>query len=128
VSEVVLDSSALLAVLNEEPGAEQVELKVADGAFITTVNLAEVITRLQNRGLDENEISRALLTVDHVPIDFTEEMARTTGLLYAATRHAGLSLGDRACLALAIERGLPVLTADRAWQDLDLGIAVVLIR
>ena len=125
----VLDASALLCLLNGEPGAERVAA-VLPRAVISAVNLAEVATKLNDLGADADE-ARALLAPLHlvvVPLD--EDMALAVGALRAATRAHGLSLGDRACLALATLRGAMALTADKAWKDAgeSVGVAVELLR
>lgn len=127
MSKVVLDTSAVVAAIRNEPGAATV-IGLPDDALVSTVNLAEVVTRMAEEGLSEPTIhdSLALLTFDTVPFD--EVLAWRTGLLRPITRHLGLSLGDRACLALAMTLDVPVLTADRLWASLDLGIDVRLIR
>ncbi|MEI7610034.1 MAG: type II toxin-antitoxin system VapC family toxin [Rhodospirillaceae bacterium] len=126
MSKAVLDSSAVLAVLLEEAGAERVE-RVLPGALVSAVNLAEVVSKLCERGMPADEVLLAVaaLGVDIVP--YEGEQARLTGELRPRTRAAGLSLGDRACLALARLRGLPALTADAAWVGACDG-EVVLIR
>lgn len=132
MSSSVLDASALIAVLNGEPGGAYVEQAITKGAAISTVNLAEVVTRLVQRGLDREAVDEALSETPLEVVPFDEDQAYRTGLLQPATRPAGLSLGDRACLALAEQRGLPALTADRAWATLQLdtqvGIQVDVIR
>lgn len=124
---VVLDSSAVLAVLWAEPGAVEVMTRL-ERARISAVNAAEVVSRLVERGASDAAAEAAIpdLMVEVVPFDAAQALA--AGLLRRATRPAGLSLGDRACLALAQAEGLPALTADRAWGDLHLGIAVEVIR
>ena len=126
MSKAVLDSSAVLAVLLEEAGADRVE-SVLPGALLSAVNLAEVISKLCERGMpaDEVLIAVAALGVDIVPYD--GEQARLTGELRPRTRAAGLSLGDRACLALARLRLLPAMTADAAWLTVSES-EVILIR
>jgi ribonuclease VapC len=118
---LVLDASALLAYLRDEPGAELVAEAIADGAVISTVNLAEVFSRSADRGADPAKIAVKLtqsglldgaITVEH----FTTADAIDAARLRPLTRDAGLSLGDRACLALARRLGTPALTADTAWQ------------
>ena len=124
---LVLDSSALLCLLNGETGAE----RVAEGlpsAVIGAVNLAEVVTKLRERGLSREEVEEALggFNLDVRP--FTALQAYSTGHLRQVTRSQGLSLGDRACLALAVELGAPALTADQAWGKVEAGAAVEVIR
>jgi ribonuclease VapC len=124
----VLDASALLALLNGEPGSEQVTSVIADGAAISAINLAEVVTKLSEIGIPEALIHDALDLLGLEIVDFDVEQAYQVGLLRPLTRHAGLSLGDRACLALAKQLGLPALTTDRVWEGLDIGVAVQMIR
>ena len=125
--EAVLDSSAVLAAIRGEPGAELVEPLLAM-APISAVNYAEIVSRLVDFGSSPEDAIEAAghLGLDVRPLDVSG--AAAVGALRAATRSRGLSLGDRACLALAKQLGLPVFTADRAWAELDLGIEVVLIR
>ena len=101
-----------------------------EGALISAVNLSEVVARLTDRGLSEEAIGRSIGLLGVPCIPFDETAAYSAGMLRPASRAAGLSFGDRACLALGRERNLPVLTADRAWSGLDLGpgIEVVLLR
>jgi PIN domain nuclease of toxin-antitoxin system len=101
---------------------------VQEGALISTVNVAEVVDRLALTGEPEQSIRTVLdwLALELVPFD--QEQAIQTGLLRPLTKMAGLSLGDRACIALARQTGLPVVTADRIWASLQLGVTVHLIR
>ena len=101
---------------------------IRDGAVILSVNLAEVVTTMVNRSMSDVDIRRILHAVDLVVVPFDEELAYRAGLLRSATRSAGLSLGDRACLALAERLGVPALTADRLWGTLQLGIQIEVIR
>lgn len=126
MSEAVLDSSAVLAILHQEPGAETVKA-VLPNAIMSAVNLAEVITRLAERGLTGQPARTAIDALRISIIDFTKEQAELTGDLRPATRAAGLSLGDRACLALSQLRGIPALTSDSAWATLK-GFDVIMIR
>ena len=123
----MLDASAILALLNREPGAEYVE-RYVDEAAASAVNIAEAGARLSDLGITDFNIRQAIddLSIDVIPFD--EGQAHDSSLLRAATRHKGLSLGDRACLALARRLGLPALTADRIWAELDVGVEVRLIR
>ena len=123
----VLDASAVLALLFGEAGTETVEDHL-DGAAISAVNVAEVAARLADHAIGEAE-TRSYLNVLAIPVvDFDEELAYSSGQLRQDTRQHGLSLGDRACLALAIREGVPAITADRAWAELDLSVEVVVIR
>jgi ribonuclease VapC len=127
VNSFVLDASALLALLNAEQGAEIVQDLLPDAVF-STVNLAEVITRLSAVDMPENEIRDALALLGLETIPFDEEQAYLAGLLYPQVHPFGLSLGDRACLALAKSLTVAAVTADRAWKDLNIGIEIQLIR
>ena len=127
MSEMILDASALIAVLAEEAGSERVEPHLY-GAAISCVNLSEVIAKFVDKGLAAKDAA-ALTTglgLDVHPFD--EPQAVRAGQLRTATRALGLGLGDRACLALALELGRPVLTADREWSRLRLGIEIHSIR
>jgi PIN domain nuclease of toxin-antitoxin system len=128
VSDAVLDASALLALLNGEPGQEVVAQALGGGAVVGAVNFSEVVASLVGAGMPAEAVREALdgLELDVVAFDLTQAYA--TGLLRSATRDLGLSLGDRACLALAALRQLPALTADRAWASLDVGVAIRVIR
>ena len=124
---IALDASTVLAVINREPGAEMVQNVWTDAA-ISAVNYSEVIAKLVETGLDDAEaigILEALPITVHA-LDVAQ--AQRAGLLRRQTREHGLSLGDRACLALAMMLGLPAMTADHGWIDLDLGIKIVVIR
>ncbi|MBI2322412.1 MAG: type II toxin-antitoxin system VapC family toxin [Chloroflexi bacterium] len=124
----VLDVSAVLAYLKREPGYEQVRDAIAAGAAISTTNLAEVYARIVASGRPLDAVAARLLALGLQPEPFTEEDARTSASLYPQTQPLGLSLGDRACLALGRRLGLPVLTADRAWLDASPDIRVLLLR
>ena len=124
---VVLDASAVLAVINNEPGAERVQDGWTD-ASISAANYSEVIAKLVDIGLDDTDTIGILDALPLTVHDVDVAQARQGGWLRRQTREYGLSLGDRACLALAVSLGLPVMTADRAWMNLDLGIQVIVIR
>lgn len=127
MTEVVLDSSAVLARLFGEPGAEAVAAAI-DSSFLSAANYAEIISKLIDKGFDPADARDAAvqLRCEVVPAD--QERATTAGALHARTRRKGVSLGERFCLALAQEMELPALTADRRWKDLDIGVEVTLIR
>lgn len=124
----VLDSSAVLAIVFEEEGAEIVLAQVAEGAVLGAVNLAEVATKLVDMGYSPEELDTTLSAFATASPVFDRELAMSTGRLRAVTRDAGLSLGDRACLALAMRESAVALTADRAWQKIDTDIQIELIR
>ena len=127
MSEIVLDASALIAVLREEPGAEAVEA-VLDDAAISTVNLSEVQAKLVEHGTPPDIAWSWLVDLDLDVLDFDAPQARVAGDLRALTRSRGLSLADRACLALARILGAPAMTADRAWSGLEVGVGIRTIR
>jgi PIN domain nuclease of toxin-antitoxin system len=124
----VLDSSAVLALLNREPGAEQLTAELLSVAACSTVNLAEVHSKLVSLGLSEREAWAAATSPVNEFVDFTATHAQLAGDLVRQTRPLGLSLGDRACLALGIDLGVPVYTADRLWKKLRLPLQINLIR
>jgi ribonuclease VapC len=128
VSRIVLDASALLAILNGEAGADKLTPRLLSDATASTVNLAEVQSKLVARGLDPDDAWEAAISPVREPEPFTKEQARIAGSLVAQTRPLGLSLGDRACLALGIALGAAVYTAEQSWKGLRLGIRVHLIR
>ncbi len=123
----VVDATALLAWLHDEPGAERVAA-VLDGALMSAVNWSEVVQKLLQRGayIEGMDADAVELGVTIEP--FTAAHAAAGARLWAKTRKAGLSLAERACLALAQDRALPVLTADQAWMALGLDTEIVLIR
>lgn len=128
MSKAVLDASAVLAILNSEPGAEKLPLQSLGDAVVSTVNLAEVQSKLVSTGIAPEDAWQAATSPVQEIAEFTAEHAKIAGSLTALTRALGLSLGDRACLALAIAMKAPVYTADRTWKTLRLGIAIHLIR
>jgi ribonuclease VapC len=124
---VVLDTSAILAALQLEKGGMRV-YEVDAARFVSTVNIVEVWTKLTDAGKSSIEIEESLRLIDMTEVDFTSEQARFAGGLRATTRRAGLSVGDRACLALAAEMGAIAMTADKIWADVELPVRVELIR
>ncbi|MGB5775931.1 MAG: type II toxin-antitoxin system VapC family toxin [Sedimenticolaceae bacterium] len=123
----VLDASALLALFHDERGADRVEAAL-EGALISTVNWAEVIQKSVSHGVTVEGMHEELLGTGVTFEVFTLAQAEIAGKLWSATRRLGLSLGDRACLALGLERSSPVMTADRAWKKLRLEVAIDFIR
>ena len=133
ISSSVLDASALLAYLRDETGADHVADAIADGATISTANLAEVLSRVAVHGADPRRVARQLadrglldgaVAVEPLTTEDAVEIARLRPL----TRDRGLSLGDRACLALAKRLDVPAVTADTAWSSLDLSVELRRIR
>ncbi len=124
---VVLDAPALLCLLNGEGGAERVA-QALPAAVIGAANLAEVVGKLRDRGLSVGEVAEVLgsLHLDVRPL--TPAQGYAAGHLRPATRSLGLSLGDRACLALAAELGAPALTANKAWAGAETGVKIEVIR
>ncbi|MFN2322574.1 MAG: PIN domain-containing protein [Trueperaceae bacterium] len=124
----VLDASAVLALLGDEPGAERVAAAIVGGAAIGAVNLTEVLTKLSDIGMPRAAAEDALEGLGLEVVAFDADAARAAAALREPTRARGLSLGDRAAMALAAARGAQVLTADRAWVDAVPEIEVVLVR
>jgi PIN domain nuclease of toxin-antitoxin system len=126
---VILDVSAILAFLLAEPGQERVATALLEDATMTTVNFAEVATKYVLRGAKERARTLAeRLPVTLIPVD--QDLALRAALMADLTRPAGLSLGDRVCLALGQRTGQTVLTADRAWLGVAqaVGARVELVR
>lgn len=127
MAEVVLDASVVLAAILEEPGHESV-LELRDAALISAVNVAEAQSRLFDRGFDRASIDASFGLLNMTVVDFDAELAATSADLRASTRVHGLSLGDRACLALAVQREAVALTTDRAWAKLDSDFDIRVVR
>jgi ribonuclease VapC len=124
----VLDASALLALLQNEPGAEVVASRLPQ-CVMSAVNLSEVVAKLVDHGLPEVDLRAAIEVLDIDVREFDTEAAYAAGELRRITPDAGLSLGDRACLALALRLGTAAVTADRAWAALAGGaLRIELIR
>lgn len=127
---VILDASALLAFLYAEPGQVIVAEVISAGAKILTVNVAEVVAVMVRDGLDSAGVGAAVADLPIEIVDFDFDLALSCGRLIAQGKKFGLSLGDRACLALAMRSGEAVLTADLVWLNLAdvLGIDVRALR
>jgi ribonuclease VapC len=129
----VLDASALLAYLQDENGSELVSEAIGRGSYVSSVNWAEVLSKLAQHGIDPNKTVKTLkeegvLGEGIVVVPFEESQALEVAKLYPVTKAKGLSLGDRACLSLALARSVSVLTTDRAWGDLKLKAKIIFIR
>ncbi len=129
----MLDASALLALLRQEPGAQAVVEAMAQKAAISVVNWAEVLSKMSDLGMDPDEVvadfrQRGTLGVDLVVLPMGSEVGLEIARLRPLTRQGGLSLGDRACLCLARSLGVSALTTERTWAELRLEVSVQVIR
>ncbi len=127
MNSVVLDASAIIAFLLQEPGAAIVGEYLTDG-IASAVNIAEVGARLSDLDMGDVQIRRSMSVLGLEIRPFDLEAAYAVAVMRAKTRNKGLSLGDRACLALANQLGVPALTADRVWAELDIDVEIQLIR
>lgn len=124
----ILDASALIAYLTNERGTDIVEEAIRTGAIISTVNLSEVAAKLHTHGEKKEELRNILQRLTISVITFDEEQAYCAGDLFIQTRQAGLSFGDRACLALTKVKQGTALTSDTAWARINVGVPIELIR
>ncbi|WP_342453155.1 type II toxin-antitoxin system VapC family toxin [Jiella mangrovi] len=123
----MLDSSAVLAYLWNEPGSETLRPHMRDGR-ISSVNVVEVVSKLIDHGLTGDAAKLMLAGLDLATVPFDRSQAQLAGTLRSQTRRLGLSLGDRACLALALLEKARIITADRAWSKVSLGLEIEVIR
>ena len=128
MSRVVLDASVLLAVLNGEPGAEKMTPQIMSAAAASTVNVAEVHGKLVQRGISSDDAWTATSGVIDEAVAFSADQAKTAGDLVGQTRPLGLSLGDRACLALGVTLRSPIYSADKSWKKVHVGVPIHIIR
>jgi ribonuclease VapC len=124
VAPTVLDSSALLALFNDEPGATVVERALQGACVVSAVNHTEVLTKLLDKGLSASDAASVMLSVAVQVVDYDNAQSVDAAWLRSATRSVGLSLGDRACLALARSLSGPVLTADKPWMGIAQAVSV----
>ncbi len=127
MSEIVVDASALLAILENESHAKRWLANIQTSA-ISAVNFSEVVAKLAEAGMPLPEIREVLEPLGLQVVPFEVRQAYDAGLLRPQTKKLGLSLGDRACVALARHLKVPVLTADRAWAKLEVGTEIRLVR
>jgi len=127
MTKIVFDSSAILALLKMESGHEIVS-KNLEQAIVSSVNFCEVVSFLSKKTQKQDEMIKFLTETFDCIEDFNIEQAIIAGSFISITKDYGLSLGDRACLALAKYKNIPVLTADKTWGKLNLGIKIKLIR
>jgi ribonuclease VapC len=123
----VIDASAFIALLEQEPGWERVA-EAVDGAYMVAANYSEMVGHYAERGMPIEEIHALLEPFGLRIFPMDQALAEIAGLMKPATRNLGLSLADRACLALAKQKSLPVYTADRVWGKLSAGIQIIVIR
>lgn len=129
MNKIVLDASALLAILHEERGSEvfSQQFSLLENATMSAVNVAEVYGKLVGSGILSDDAWAAVIATVAEIADFDTQQAKIAGSMVPQTRPLGLSLGDRACLALGIALKAPVYTADKAWKKLSLGVAIQII-
>lgn len=127
MSEVVLDASALLALVQDEPGSEHVRPMIPRAAM-SAVNFGETVQRLRRGGMPIESVTLLLTTLVPEPVAFDKATAYVAASIHEKTRGQGISFGDCACLALALMRGVPAVTAERKWDKCDVGVEVMRIR
>jgi ribonuclease VapC len=128
MSSAVIDASVILAILFQERGADKMTDEIMTGVVASTVNLAEVQSKLVNMGHDPDRAWKDALLFETDPEPYTADQAKIAGSLIAKTEKYGLSLGDRSCLALAISLKAPVYTTEQLWKKLNVGIPIHVIR
>jgi PIN domain nuclease of toxin-antitoxin system len=128
MNEVVFDASAMLVSLNHERGEEKITRELLAHSVASTVNIAEVHSKLVKRGGDPDEAWDDALSAVATVEPYTNEHAKIAGSLITTTEKYGLSLGDRSCLALAIALKAPVYTTEQLWRNLKVGIPIHVIR
>jgi ribonuclease VapC len=127
LTEYVLDASALLALVNGEPGADKVRPLMAQ-SIISAVNFCETVHQLRRRGLPVETVRATLTPLVPSPVPFDETMAYVAASIHERTREQGISLGDCACLALALSRSVPAVTTEKKWEECDVGVEILRIR
>jgi PIN domain nuclease of toxin-antitoxin system len=128
VIKTVVDSSVVIAYLRREPEWESLEHHLSGVCLISTVNLTEVIGKLREKRVESATVDIIIDRLGLTVVPFDETQARWAGELRLVIRHPGLSLGDRACLALASVQGLTAITTDKAWGQLEIGVKVRIVR
>jgi len=127
LSEYVLDASALIALVNQERGGDKVQ-PLMPHAVISAVNFCETLQCLRRGGMPLESVTLALNPLVSLPIPFDESLAYVTASIHERTRDHGLSFGDCACLALAMSRKVPAVTAEQEWKKVDIGVEIINIR
>lgn len=124
---VVLDASALLAYLQDEKGGDVIDGLLSD-SIMSCVNWSEIMQKAISKQIDTNGMQEEFAILGLTVVPFTIAQAELAAKLWQVTKNHGLSLGDRACLSTAIDKNMPVYTADKAWQSLNISIQIVCIR
>lgn len=128
MSKVVFDASALIVLFAKEKGYELIKTHLKD-AIISSINIAEVYKYcIEVQNLTKDEANSLIKLADIKIVDFSQEQALITAELVHKTKQYGLSLGDRACIALAMLKNHPVLTCDKIWQKVDVGLEFIMAR
>lgn len=128
MTKIVFDSSALIALLAKEKGYELVKNHMRD-AIISTVNIAEVYKYcIETQKIPLNETRKIIKLLGIKIIDFDDDQAAINADLVSKTKKYGLSLGDRACIALAVIRNHSIITCDKIWQEVDMGVELIMVR
>lgn len=125
-SRVIFDTSALFAIINKEKGYELAESVLAKSSM-SSVNVSEVVAVLTRAGLTPRDIREIIEESIPYIIDFDEEIAFTAGVIISESKSLGLSLGDRACIATGMVKGMEIYTADQVWTKLDIPSAKIKI-
>ena len=128
MNKIILDASAILAVINGEPGHERLTPELLSIAAASTVNLAEVQAKLVSRGWDPDEAWEDATSPVREIVPLDEDLAKSCGSLIAQTRTLGLSLGDRACLATGIQLKATIYTAEASWKKLSISVPIIVLR
>ena len=128
MNNVVLDASAMLAVIHRERGYEKLTPQLLARSIVSTVNLAEVQSKLVTSGWPPDQAWEDATSLVQQVLPFTSDHAQTAGNLIVETRALGLSLADRACLSIGLELKAPIYTADRSWKNLKLDLQIHVIR
>jgi ribonuclease VapC len=127
LTDCVLDASALLALINNEPGGENVRPYLAQ-AVMGAVNFCETVQRLRRGGMPVEAVNLALAPLISPPIPFDDALAFVSASVHEKPRNHGLSLGDCACIGLALSRNVPAVTAEREWKKVNVGVKIIVIR
>lgn len=128
MNKIVLDASAMLAVIHRERGFEKLTPELLAQAIVSTVNLAEVHGKLVSSGWPPDQAWEDATSLVQEVLPFTSDHAHTAGNLIVETRALGLSLADRACLSVGLDLKAPIYTADRSWKNLKLDLQIHVIR